>query len=306
MIPVLHTHPEPKLSFMDLSLKIDTIDASETDKFQRDYFRKQIPVIIKGLVEQSPNASHWNLDYLKQKLNNTEVMVFDNSYQKTSAYTSGDYKMKFSDFVEEIRKDQDCNIRLFLFNAFKHKPELQNEFPCPGIFKGLLDKVGFMFFGGKNTHVRMHFDIDMSNVLHTQFEGSKRVLLISQEYNDLMYKTPFNTYSIADFKNIDYGKFPGLKYVKGYEFVLNPGDSVFMPGGYWHYMVYLEGSFAVAYRKIAFGLRNTLIGLNYLTLKLWTDKLLNALFGKRWADYKIQVAMKRAEARVKAIESKDK
>ncbi len=288
---------------MDLSLKIDRIDASEKDLFFKAYFSKQKPVIISGLVNNTAAANKWNLDYLKSRIGDTEVMVFDNAIKKTTAYTGGDYKMKFSEFVDQIRKDEECKVRLFLFNAFKYCSDLKKEYPCPSIFKGILDKVGFMFFGGKNTHVRMHFDIDMSNVLHTQFEGKKRILLISQEYNDLLYKTPFNTYSIADFQNIDETKFPGLKYVKGYDIVLNPGESLFMPGGYWHYMIYLEGSFAVAYRKIAYGVKNTLIGINYLTLKLWTDKFLNSTLGKRWPEYKTKVAHQRAEAAIKKIEN---
>lgn len=291
---------------MDLSLRINRIHASEKELFTREYFKKQKPVIIEGLVDSTPAFNKWNLEYLKKRLETTEIMVFDNSINKTTAYTGGDYKMKFSEFVEHIQKDEECNIRLFLFNAFKHCPDLKKEFPCPDIFKGLLDRVGFMFFGGKNTQVRMHFDIDMSNVLHTNFEGKKRVVLISQEYNDLLYKTPLNTYSIADFKNMDETLFPGLKYVKGYEIVLNPGESLFMPGGYWHYMVYLEGSFAVAYRKVAYGIKNTLIGINYLTLKLWTDKILNFVLGKKWMEYKTQVAYRRANAAIKKMEQKVK
>jgi hypothetical protein len=287
---------------MQLNLKIDRINASEKDLFFKEYFNKQKPVIIQGLINTTPAATKWNLDYLKSRIGEIEVDVFDNTIKKTTAYTGGDYKMKFSEFVDHIRKDEECNIRLFLFNAFKYCSDFKKEFPCPAIFKGVLDKVGFMFFGGKNTHVRMHFDIDMSNVLHTQFEGKKRVLLISQEYNDLLYKTPFNTYSIADFQNIDESKFPGLKYVKGYDIVLNPGDSLFMPGGYWHYMIYLEGSFAVAYRKIAYGVKNTLTGVNYLTLKLWTDKVLTFVLGKKWTVYKSQIAYQRAEAAIKKIE----
>ncbi len=291
---------------MDLSLKIDRIDVSDKELFLKEYFGKQKPVIIEGIIKNAPDAQKWSLEYLKTRLGQTEVMVFDNSIKKATAYTGGDYKMKFSEFVEQIKKDEPCNIRLFLFNAFKHCSDLKKEFPCPDIFKGLLDKVGFMFFGGKNTEVRMHFDIDMSNVLHTNFEGKKRVVLISQEYNDLLYKTPLNTYSIADFNNIDETKFPGLKYVKGYDIILNPGESVFMPGGYWHYMVYQEGSFAVAYRKLAYGIKNTLIGINYLTLKLWLDKLMNFTLGKQWVHFKTKVAYQRADEAIKKIENNKK
>lgn len=286
---------------MDLSLKVNVISAENEAEFHEKYFKKQIPVIIQGLLKGTVAEKNWNLDYMKQKLGKVDVEVYDNNFAKTTAYTKGDLIMKFSDFVEEIKKDEPQTKRMFLFNGFKHCKELSNEFPCPNIFKGYLDKLGYMFFGGKNTEVRIHFDIDMSNVLHTQFDGKKRFFLFSQEYNDLLYKTPLNTYSIADFKAPDYNKFPGLKYLKGYDITLNPGESLFMPSGYWHYIVYQQGGFAVTYRKMAFSFTNWLKGVSYVTYKLAIDKILNKIFGNYWVIYKQKVAWKRADRAIETL-----
>ena len=178
----------------------------------------------------------------------------------------------------KIKKDEHTDLRLFLCNLFKYNPELRKEYPCPDVFKGLLDKKGYMFFGGKDTTVRIHYDIDMSNVLLTQFGGRKRVILIAPEYADLLYRLPFNTYSLIDFDNPDYTKFPALRYVKGYEVVLEPGDSIFMPSGYWHYMTYLEGSFSVSYRKLSPHLKDNLEGVVNLGVFLPLDSCMTAVF----------------------------
>lgn len=102
---------------------------------------------------------------------------------------------------------------MFLFNGFKYKPELRRDFPKPKIFSGLLN-MGFLFFGGNSTSVRMHFDIDYSKVLMTQMKGRKKVILISPKYNRFIYKLPYNSFSLEDFDNIDYEKFPALKTSK--------------------------------------------------------------------------------------------
>src|SRR6478736_1615734 len=143
---------------MDLSLKIDVIEANDVVEFHENYFKKQKPVIITGLLQGTEAMSKWNLEYMKQKLAHVDVEVFDNNFVKNSAYTKGDQIMKFSEFVEEIQKDGPATKRLFLFNGFKHNKDLKKEFPCPDLFKGILDRIGFMFFGGKSTQVRMHFD----------------------------------------------------------------------------------------------------------------------------------------------------
>ena len=63
--------------------------------------------------------------------------------------------------------------------------------------------------------------------------------------------------SLADFSNYyaesenpDYEKFPALKYAEGFDFILEPGDTLFMPSGYWHHMEYLESGFAMSLRAL--------------------------------------------------------
>lgn len=286
---------------MDLNLKIDTVENISEKEFNREYFLPQKPVIIKGLINSTPAYEKWNMQYMREMLGSTVVDVFDNSKKTNSAYTFGDLQMPFCDYIDILLKNEPTSYRLFLFNGFKHCKEFKKDFPCPQLFKGILDHIGFMFFGSKGTKVRMHFDIDMSNVLHTQFVGKKRVLLISQEYNDFLYKTPFNTFSIADFDNPDYDKFPAMRYVQGYDVTLEYGDTLYMPEGYWHYMMYEESGFGVAYRKLAHTFENRMNGVLNVSARMWTDKLMNYIDSEAWNEYKHRVAMRRADEAVKGI-----
>lgn len=282
---------------MDLSKKIDVINyQNDSLNFKKQYLRTQTPVIIKGLAEQTIAGKKWSLSYFKDTMGDILLDVYDNSNKNAaaSAYTKADLKMKFKDYLEIIEKNEHTDLRIFLCNLFKYNPELSKDFPCPSIFKGLLDHKGFMFFGGKDTTVRIHYDIDMSNVLHTHFGGRKRVLLFAPEYSKLLYRLPFNTYSLANFDNPDYKKYPALRYVKGYEFILEHGDTLFMPSGYWHYMTYLEGSFSVSYRKISPVLKDQIHGAMNLMLYLPVDKFLNKLLGNKWLMHKKELAQKRA------------
>ncbi|GIV27462.1 MAG: hypothetical protein KatS3mg027_1276 [Bacteroidia bacterium] len=289
---------------MKLIKELPVVENISHKEFLEKFFYPQKPCIIKGLIKNTP-AEKWDFNYMKKELGHVEVDVFDNSINKTSAYVGGDKKMKFSEFIDIILKNEDkCPYRLFLFNGFKHSKKLQQDFPCPAIFKGILDDVGFMFFGGKNTVVRMHYDIDMSAVLHTHFYGKKRVLLVPYEYTKYMYRPYFNTYSIADFDyidNIDFNKYPALKKVTAYDIYLEHGDSLFMPCGWWHYMIYLDPSFSVAYRKFPHGLKNIVNGALNLTTRLWTDKILNYLLHEKWSNWKKQNAIERSNRFISII-----
>jgi hypothetical protein len=233
-----------------------------------------------------------------------EVDVFDNNNRNdASAFTTPDLKMKFSKYIDSIIKDEPSSYRMFLFNMFKSRPGLRKDFPCPEIFKGILGRIGFMFFGAKNIKVRIHQDIDMSNVLLTQFYGRKKVVLVSPEYSDLLYRLPFNTYSLIDLDKPDYKKYPGLKYVQVQECILEPGDAIYMPSGYWHYITYLDGGFSVSYRKMAHNMKFKLIGLLSFGVYMPIDKVMNKLFGSKWLAKKERMAETRAKKAIKKIHS---
>jgi ribosomal protein L16 Arg81 hydroxylase len=146
--------------------------------------------------------------------------------------------------------------RIFLFNILEHAPELCRDFRWPEhLVKGFLKKYPMLFVGGASSITHMHFDIDLSHIFHTQFAGRKRVLLFPHTEQYKLYRKPFEVLSLADFSNYhqttpDYNQFPALKLARGFEVVLEHGDTLFMPAGMWHHMEYLESGFALSLRAL--------------------------------------------------------
>lgn len=292
-----------------MSMKSSTIDIVNSigeKEFFEKYFYPQKPVVIKGLADKHPAGKKWTIDYIKEVCGDVMVDVFDNANKNSaSAFTNPDLKMKFSEYVDTIVENKPTSLRMFLFNMFKSRPQLRKDFPCPDLFKGILGRVGFMFFGAKGIKVRIHQDMDMSNVILTQFYGRKRVVLVAPEYSALIYKLPFNTHSLVDLDNPDYEKYPGLKYIKTYECMLEHGDSVFMPSGYWHFITYVDGGFSVSYRKMAHTLGGKINGFLSLCVYMPYDKLMNRLMGAKWLEKKEKMAEERANRFIKNINGQD-
>jgi hypothetical protein len=291
---------------MHLDLKIDIVPSISKRDFEKNYLRPQKPLLIrKGIVNEQPAGTKWSLDWFKKNYGNVLVDVYDNGNDehKKSAVVKPDLKMRFDEFISVIQKDEYTGLRMFLFNLYKIQPELKKDFACPPIIKGVLGNIGYTFFGGKNTDVKMHYDIDMSNVMLTQFEGKKRVILFEPKYSTLLYRLPFNQHNVIDIIRPDYQKYPGLRYVRGYDFIMEPGDTLFMPSGYWHYNTYLEGGFAVAYRKLASSLATKLHGARNLFLIMPFDKLMLALFKDKWFQWKVAESERRANEVVNQIEN---
>ncbi len=282
--------------------RINIVHEISKKDFNTRYFYPQKPVVIRELADKHPAGKKWTISYIKKVCGEVIVDVFDNSKEHSaSAFTSPDLKMKFSEYIDTIVANKQTSLRMFLFNMFRCKPELRKDFPCPDLIKGVLGRVGFMFFGAKGIKVRIHQDMDFSNVILTQFYGRKRVVLVAPKYSDLLYKLPYNTHSLVDLDKPDYEKYPGLRYIEAYECILEHGDSVFIPSGYWHFITYLDGGFSVSYRKLAHSLSAKIQGLLSLCVYMPYDKLMNRLFGNRWLAKKEQMAVVKAEKAIAKI-----
>ena len=63
--------------------------------------------------------------------------------------------------------------------------------------------------------------------------------------------------SLADFSHYhekngtpDYKEFPAIKNANGYAIVIEHGDTLFMPSGFWHHREYIKSGFAMSLRAL--------------------------------------------------------
>lgn len=268
---------------------VTVFDSIEPEVFKKEFYAPGIPVVIKNLSKQWPAYTKWNWDYFKQLAGDKKVPLYNNV--KSDAYTpintADDYKT-FGEYIDMISNGP-AAWRIFLFNIFDHAPALINDFSWPEhLMKGFVKKYPMLFTGGATSITHMHFDIDMSHILHTQFGGRKRVLLFPFAEQYKLYRKPWEVLSLADFSNyyqegkIDYEKFPALKLAKGYDLILEPGDTLFMPSGYWHHMEYLDSGFAMSLRAMQPSLGGKLNGVWNIFGMRGIDTLMKKTSPKWW------------------------
>lgn len=282
---------------------VDIVQEITTADFKKNYYTPLKPVVIKNLAMQWPAYQKWNWDYFKSLVGNQKVALYNNI--KSDAYTpintADDYKT-FGEYIDMIKAGP-AGWRIFLFNIFDHAPSLIQDFSWPEhLMKGFVKKYPMLFTGGQSSITHMHFDIDVSHILHTQFVGKKRVLLFPYEEKDKLYRKPFEVLSLADFSNyydvekskVDYEKFPALKQAKGYEVILEHGDTLFMPAGYWHHMEYLESGFAMSLRALQPSILGKLTGVWNLFGMRSIDTLMKKTAPIKWYNWKQKKIAKNA------------
>lgn len=275
---------------------IERVDHLTREAFQEQFYLPQKPVIFRSFSKDWKARDLWTYEFFKRDAGDVKVDVFG-SWTKnhpTKISRTPQKVMTFREYLELIEAGP-TEYRLFLFDLFKHKPQYRQHFDFPEITSGWVKTHPFLFFGGKDSDVRLHFDIDLSNVFLTQFEGEKRVLLFSPDQSDLLYKQPFSSHSNADMRHPDYDKFPVLAKVRGLEGQIARGDTLFMPSAYWHYIYYTTSGFSMALRTLNSSYaKKAQAAYNVLFIKA-VDDLMSKLSDKRWSDYKLRKAIQTAE-----------
>lgn len=268
---------------------------TDSETFINNHMKPGLPVILKDFVSsESPALKKWNYDYFKEIAGDHIVNIYGNELDSLDKVASDPIgQTTFSEYLDLITSAP-TDHRLFLFNLLKIKPELKNDIIYNDVTGGKLVKwLPFMFFGGEGSVTRNHIDIDMSHVFITQFQGIKRIWLFPWEQSDFMYKLPYNFHSLAQIKNPDYRKYPALLYLNGYEAILHPGETLYIPSGWWHYIQYDTEGYSVSVRALPSSPLEKWRGFKNLVITRHFDNIMRYLFKERWFRYKVKTATER-------------
>ena len=289
---------------------VDKVDSISPEDFRDGYYNPMRPLVIKGLSKQWPAYEKWGWDYFRSVVGEVKVGVYNNI--KSDAYTpinTADDYMTFGDYIDMVRKGP-AEWRIFLFNIFEHAPQLIQDFEWPEhLMKGFVKRYPMLFVGGKGSVTHMHFDIDLSHIVHTQFIGRKRVLLFPFQEQHKLYRKPWEVLSFVNFEKyfdqqankLDLKTYPAVKLARGYEVILEHGDTLFMPAGYWHHMEYLDSGFAMSLRAMQSSFSGKLKGMWYLVGMRNIDTLMKKTAPEWWFNRKKEKTFKAADRELETL-----
>lgn len=224
-------------------------------QFFQHYQQPGRPVVIPGLLTAEPA---WDLDYLMQKMGDRRfpLRFYGRNYgqQDKRQWTrtgSGveSRSMAFSQYAQLLQNGEALANDIYLARCtFADTPLGQTPVLAQAEqHLGLtLPATGLNLWVGPGGHTSaLHYD-PMDGTL-MQLHGSKRVLMFPPDQLYNLY--PFSVwnhllhglkrravYSQVHPERPDLEAFPRFKQAlpHGYEVVLNPGDILFIPSGWWH------------------------------------------------------------------------
>ena len=269
------------------------VGAIDKQEFLTRFKANAKPVVMEELTSNWPAREKWSMEYFKSIAGEKMIPLYDSQPARERKHQhAAATRMPLGDYLDLLEAGEN-DLRMFFFNLLTEAPGLTRDFTFPDIGLKLFRKLPVLFMGGKGAKVQMHFDIDWSDILLCHFGGKKRVLLIPPEQTPFMYHVPFSFSSLfeVDYENPDYDKYPALKHLHGEIAELNHGDVLYIPPGYWHYIVYEEIGYSMALRAFPRTPRNFLRMLNNLVVIRTVEGLMRKLIGQRWNDRNEELAL---------------
>lgn len=273
--------------------EVQRVKIISKEDFINNYVKPQIPVVVEQLTTEWPAYEKWHFNYIKGIAGDKIVPLYDDrpvSYEE--GFNQPHERMKMSEYIS-LLESKPTSYRIFLYNLMKEVPELQNDFQWPDLGLRLVKQLPMLFFGGENSKVFMHFDIDYSNILHFHFHGRKQCVILPQDQSKYLYKIPHALISREDidFDSPDYKKWPALKHAEGYVANLSHGEMLYMPEGYWHYMKYLTPGFSMSLRSFPRSYKNLAKAAYNIFIMRYYDNFMRKRKGEEWISWKNEQAV---------------
>ncbi|KFK42213.1 hypothetical protein AALP_AA2G226200 [Arabis alpina] len=223
------------------------------DEFSKEYDSKK-PVLLSGLTDSWPANNTWTIDQLSEKYGEVPFRISQRSPNKIS--------MTFKDYISYMKLQRDEDPLYVFDDRFgEAAPELLKDYSVPYLFQEdwfeILDKESrppyrWLIVGPERSGASWHVDPALTSAWNTLLCGRKRWALyppgkvplgvtvhVNEDDGDVSIDTPTSLQWWLDY-------YPLLaEEDKPIECTLEPGETIYVPSGWWHCILNLEPTVAV-------------------------------------------------------------
>jgi hypothetical protein len=228
------------------------------DEFMQRYCIGNRPVVLTGLAADWPALKRWSPQFLKEQFGDVVVEIQagrnnDPDYERNKLNHRTSITM--ADLVDKVTTVGASNdFYLTANNEALRRPELAPLLRDIGSLPDVVDRSRLasessFWFGPAGTITPLHHDTIM--LFHTQVVGRKRWRFISPLDTPNLYNFT-GVFSPIDLDNVDLSRHPDFAKVKVLEVVVEEGETVFLPLGWWHQVTSLDVCLSFSFSNLDF------------------------------------------------------
>lgn len=231
------------------SVPIQEIAGIDSRAFKQNYIDEGKPVLLKGYAKNWGATKKWNLDFFLSIEKDESILLLDNNYIQDS---HGFKKASFKDYILKLKESENNqeNVKEYLttLNIFHYFPELKEDIDFSFYEKHTTSNVVSAWIGPSGTISDFH--ADTANNVYAQIKGRKMFIICAPKFNRNMYRSNKHIYGAVacgvNINHFDEKRFPNFKNSVFHTIILEPGDVLFLPKKWWHYVQSLEPSISIS------------------------------------------------------------
>lgn len=226
-------------------------------EFRREYLLPQRPVVIEDAIDAWKASPVFSFAGLRASMADVKVRLF--RYDFDLEYRIQDTAhMPFGEFVDQLLTNDWRSFPYYMrdnWRVFHENPQLAAAYREPIYFydwfrllpKALRMPYPRLFVGPKGALTPLHCDVWGTHAWLSQLVGSKRWLLFAPD------QAPFLHDNKVRVENPDYERHPLFRQARPLECTINPGDTVFVPSRWAHWVHSLEAGISVTSNYMSYG-----------------------------------------------------
>jgi len=237
---------------------VDRRPGLSREEFRDRYYAANRPVLMDGLMSGWRAMTAWTPDYLKAVAGGQTVEVMtgrdaDPHYERYARKHRAE--LRFADYVDMAYSGRATNdYHMVASNGFFQRPGAQpflaDLTAFPEYLRPATDgRQCFLWFGPAGTVTPLHHDT--SNILLAQVKGRKRVRLVPAAQWQHVYNSS-GVFSDVDCERPDLVRYPRFRQATVIDLVVEPGEVLFVPVGWWHHVRALDVSMTISFTNFVF------------------------------------------------------
>jgi hypothetical protein len=224
--------------------ELERVPGPSLDVFRRDYVRASRAVVLTGLTNGWRSLSDWTPDRLAARYGKAQVVaaVLAGGTLKDHGARGVVFRhVGLGDFVASLDLPGDA-ADYVTAPPWDFPPAFQDDYRVPAYCAGSPHLRAKLWVGKAGTVTPFHRDLPHN--FHVHLGGRKRWLLVAPRDSSRMYSRGFRSgmpnFSHVDPEAPDWTRHPRFRDVTVYGATLGPGETLFIPQGWWHHTSSLD------------------------------------------------------------------
>ena len=224
-------------------------------EFEKEYLEPLRPVILDASIDDW-GAKAWSPAWFQEHFPDKQVKI-DGQPVRLGAYLD---RLLASDAEHPAPYLRNCDLPSQFPELLPYVSKVPHSLPSrlgskllPKNFPQAAHYLDLFIGGPGSGFPYIHYDVHHLLSYLVQIYGRKEFTVYAPEDGKYLYPKPgdqANESTIDDPLNPDYAKYPLWKHATPIRFVLEPGQTLFIPCGWWHFTRMLTPSITIGYDQL--------------------------------------------------------